>query len=127
MTRDEAQEQITRERDHILLHGGFPAAGHWWASDLITRSRISGLALMLLVGHAGAGPELPAGLTFSALDGEAVPITPTLVLQLLYGIAQQEAAVWAAAQSLLSALQAAPDGAFPAVTAAHWPATYSGG
>lgn len=127
MTREEVIAQITHERDWLLLSGGFPAAGHWWASDLVTRSRISGLALMLLVGAAGVGPQLPSGLTFTALSGEAVPITPTLVVQLLYGIAQQEAAIWAAAQALFEAVRSAPEGDYPAVTGEAWPPTYSPG
>jgi len=127
--KDEFKSRIIAERDWRLMEGGFPTlSGHWFASDLVTRSRISGLSLIVLMAGVGAGPALPDGLTFRSMAGEDVEITTSIVVQMLYGIAKQEAAIWQTAQALLDAMQAAENPEdIPPITGTSWPAIYTAG
>ena len=78
-------------------------------------SRIQQIGLVML------GANIPAGLKWKALGGTLVDMTPTLAGQIFGAQAARDAALFAHAEGLIAAVQAAADPASIDITAG-WPA-----
>lgn len=110
-------EAIKAERDRRAQEGGYLAAGKWFHSDTFSRTQQLGLLMM--------GPSVPDGLQWKTMDGTFVPMTPTLAGQIFTAAATQDAAMFAHAEALRAAVNAAEDPEAVDITAG-WPATFSG-
>lgn len=109
-------EAIKQERDRRAQSGGYQVAGKWFHSDTFSRTQQMGLVMM------GAG--IPGGLQWKTMDGSFVTMTQTLAGQVFAAAAASDAALFARAEQIKSAMEAAPVN-FDLASQA-WPAVFEG-
>lgn len=113
--RGAAWMRIKARRD-AQKAGGTAVAGKWYHSDADSRIQQLGLVMM------GAGvPAVP----WKTMDGSFVPMTQALASQIFQATAASDMALFAHAESLRVAVDAAADPDSIDISAG-WPATFEG-
>lgn len=107
-------DAIKRERDRRTQTGGYQAGGHWFHSDVFSRTQMLALVMM--------GNNIPANLQWKTMNGAFVTMTPALAQQVFAAASASDAALFARAEQLRVAMEADPL-AFN-LLAQSWPAIY---
>lgn len=94
-------EAIKAERDRRTDQGGYKVGTKWFHSDQKSRSQQLGLVLL------GAG--IPAGLQWKTMDGSFITMTATLAQQVLGAAAASDQAIFAAAETHRTMMEASSD------------------
>lgn len=122
-------EAIKVERDRRLLTGGYPVAGHWYHSDLISRSQHLSNARKADLVLAAAG-DMDAQFMIGAypmqvksMDNGLMPMTPNVAHAIMAAAEMQELMTYGTALAHKAALEAAVDPAAYVFTSG-WPAIY---
>jgi hypothetical protein len=115
--RARARANVERLRDEKAERGGYFAAGHWFKSDPMSRSRHLGLRSL--------GQVVPGGVTLRSMAGEKVTVTPNLVNDIFSAAMAQDMALFARADELLDQINASSNPEAIDITTG-WPATFGG-
>lgn len=107
-------EAIKRERDRRTQTGGYHAAGHWFHSDVFSRTQQMGLVMM--------GANIPGNLQWKTMNGTFVTMTPALAQQVFEAAAVSDAALFARAEEIRIAMETNP--LTFNLQAQSWPAIY---
>lgn len=110
-------DRIKYERDCRTENGGFKVGTKWFHSDQKSRSQQLGLVLL--------GANIPANLQWKTMDGSFVTMTQQLAGQVLAYAAASDQAIFAAAETHKSAMEASADPASYDFSGG-WPATFQG-
>ena len=110
-------EAIKQERDRRTQQGGYQVAGKWFHSDTFSRTQQMGLVMM--------GANIPANLQWKTMDGSFVTMSQTLAGQVFAAAAASDAALFARAEQIKTAMEADPVNFELAAQA--WPAVFGGG
>lgn len=108
---------ISAERDARMAQGGYQVGGHWFHSDQQSRSQQLGLVLL--------GANIPANVQWKTMDGSFVPMTQQLAQQILAAAAASDQAIFAAAETHRTAMEASADPANYDFSAG-WPPGFGG-
>lgn len=100
-TAAQVWERIKTERDRRTEQSGFKVGAKWFHSDQKSRSQQLGLVLL--------GANIPAGLQWKTMDGSFVTMSQLLAGQILAAGAASDQAIFAAAETHRSAMEAAAD------------------
>ncbi len=127
----QAWEAIKVFRDNRLLTGGYPAAGHWYYSDLIARSQHLGNARKADRVEAAEG-DMSANLVNSedepvvvkSMDNGYTGVSATLAHQIMNAAEVQEMATYKAALIHKSTMEASADPAAYDFKSSGWPDIY---
>lgn len=110
-------QEIKGIRDRKTQNGGYKVGTDWFHSDTFSRTQQIGLTMY--------GASMPANLTWKTMAGTFVPMTPTLAQQIFVSAGQQDAALFAYAESLRAQVEAAQNPATVDIEAG-WPETFNG-
>jgi hypothetical protein len=132
MVRAEKWEAIKAKRDGRLIDGGFLCNGHWFHSDLVSRSQFLANALraselrtsggdMDAVFHNADGDII----AIKTMDNGFVPVTANTALAIMPAFELQESKTYKAALMHKAALDASDDPENYDFSAG-WPAIYEG-
>lgn len=108
-------EAIKAKRDNLSENGGYMVGTKWFHSDQKSRSQQLGLVLL--------GANIPAGLQWKTMDGSFVAMTQTLAQQILAAGAASDQAIFAAAETHKTAMEASVDPAEYDFST-NWPAIF---
>lgn len=106
---------IKRIRDEKTINGGYPCAGKWFHSDILSRTQQIGLVML--------GQSIPPGLEWKTMDGSTIAMTPALAAQVFAAAAAQDIAIFAHAETLRAAVITAADPSAVDLLAG-WPKTF---
>ena len=115
LLRAELWDRIKAERDRRAQAGGYVAGGKWFHSDTFSRTQQLGLVLL--------GASLPAGLQWKTMDGTFVAMTQALAAQVFAAAAASDQALFAHAEALRMAVDAAEDPSSVDIVAG-WPPVF---
>jgi len=99
--RKDKWEQIKTMRDSRKIQGGVKVGTKWFHSDDASRIQQIGLVMM------GAG--IPANTQWKTMDGSFVTMTQTLAGQIFQASAANDMAIFAAAETHKTAMEASAD------------------
>lgn len=108
-------DEIKSIRDAKTQNGGFPSDGKWFHSDIFSRIQQIGLTIM--------GNGVPPGLQWKTMDGSKVPMNPAKAGAVFAAAAAQDLALFAHAEALKAAVDAAEDPDSVDIQAG-WPQTF---
>lgn len=109
-------EAIKAHRDRLSDTGGYLVDGKWFHSD--GKSKTQQLSLFIM------GAQVPA-VQWKTMSGEFVTMTQSLAAQIFQAAAQQDMALFAAAETHRAAMETSADPALYDFSAG-WPATFQG-
>lgn len=101
VAKSQAWECIKFERDRRTDNGGFKVGTKWFHSDQKSRSQQLGLVLL--------GANIAAWLQWKTMDGTFVTMTQQLAGQVLAAAAASDQAIFAAAETHKTAMEASQD------------------
>jgi hypothetical protein len=108
-------EQIKTERDRRTQTGGYQTGGHWYHSDVFSRTQQLGLVLL--------GANIPANTLWKTMSGDLVTMTQALAAAIFGAAAASDVAHFSHAEALREQINAAADPATVDITAG-WQKVY---
>lgn len=99
--KDLAWKLIKSERDRRIQQGGYKVGAKWYHSDTFSRTQQMGLVML--------GANIPANTQWKTMDGSFVAMTQSLAGQIFAVAAQNDMAIFAAAEVHKSAMEASSD------------------
>ena len=92
---------IKAERDRRIQQGGYKVGTKWFHSDTFSRTQQMGLLVL--------GANIPANTLWKTMDGSFVAVTQSLAGQIFAVAAQNDMAIFAAAETHKAAMEASAD------------------
>ena len=92
---------IKAERDRRIQQGGYKVGAKWYHSDTFSRTQQTGLVML--------GTNIPANTQWKTMDGSFIAMTQSLAGQIFAVAAQNDMAIFAAAEVHKSAMEASSD------------------